>query len=195
MGVGDYNAALRARARSRDVAGTAEAWARLVANVEPNDRSFGILIDGFARVGDGDGALRALWEVPGGGNVVHFTSAILALSRSGRHGEAAALHERMVAEELARPNFQSFHGYLRALAGLARHGGAKNGDRALGALEAMNRTVGSVDARAYQTAVYVRGGAATPSRFDVRVSSATPSRFDVRVSSVGARRSKEASRW
>ena len=88
-----------------------------------------------------------------------------------------------VAEELARPNFQSFHGYLRALAGLARHGGAKNGDRALGALEAMNRTVGSVGARAYQTAVYVRRGAATPSHVNVR------------VSSVGARRSKRASRW
>ena len=70
VGVGEFNAALRARARSRDVAGTARAWAALVEHCAPNDRSYGILIDGHARVGDADAALAALAAVPGGGNVV-----------------------------------------------------------------------------------------------------------------------------
>ena len=155
VGVGEFNAALRARARSRDVAGTARAWAALVEHCAPNDRSYGILIDGHARVGDADAALAALAAVPGGGNVVHHASCMQALSRAGRDAEAAALHERMVAGEGARPNQRSYHGYLRALGALSRAGDDDDAPRkAAAALDELRRSVG-VDARAYQTAVYV----------------------------------------
>ena len=149
--IGECNEHLRRRAKARDAAGLRREWRALRRHHEPNDRSWGILLDGLARVGDADACLATLRAVPGGGNVVHHTIVVDALARAGRGDAALALYAAAAFKENAR----SRHARLRALTQAARDATlAGDVERARGhsrAAEAVAAECG--DARGFQTAV------------------------------------------
>ena len=149
--IGECNEHLRRRAKARDAAGLRREWRALRRHHEPNDRSWGILLDGLARVGDADACLATLRAVPGGGNVVHHTIVVDALARAGRGDAALALYAAAAFKENAR----SRHARLRALTQAARDATlAGDVERARGhsrTAEAVAAECG--DARGFQTAV------------------------------------------
>ena len=147
--IGARNEQLRRRAKARDAAGLRLEWTLLRRHHEPNDRSWGILLDGLARVGDADACLETLGRVPGGGNVVHHTIVVDALARAGRGDAALALYAAAAFKENAR----SRHAQLRALTAAARHAILENTNAQTYAAraEAVARECG--DARGFQTAV------------------------------------------
>ena len=114
--IGECNEHLRRRAKARDAAGLRREWRALRRHHEPNDRSWGILLDGLARVGDADACLATLRAVPGGGNVVHHPIVVDALARAGRGDDALSLYAAAAFKENAR----SRHARLRALTQAAR---------------------------------------------------------------------------
>ena len=101
--IGECNEHLRRRAKARDAAGLRREWRALRRHHEPNDRSWGILLDGLARVGVADACLATLRAVPGGGNVVHHTIVVDDAGTMGddsptenRGGNASAREMRQI---------------------------------------------------------------------------------------------------